>query len=114
MWIFVAKTAVAGLLIAFSSWLAGKRPELAGFIIALPLTTLLALAFAQVEHQDPENSVRFAQSVFTAIPISLLFFMPFLAATKLQWPFWGLYASGLALLVCGYFVHKWAMAHLFA
>ena len=113
MWIMAAKTLIAGLAIAFSSWLAGKRPELAGFIIALPLTTLLALAFAQVEHQDPENSVRFAKSIFTAIPISLLFFLPFLAATKLQWPFWGLYAGGLAMLAVGYFVHKWIMAHIF-
>ena len=88
MWIMAAKALIAGVVVAFSSWLAGKKPELAGFIIALPLTTLLALAFTQIEHQTPENSVRFAQSIFVAIPLSLLFFIPFLAATKLQWPFW--------------------------
>ena len=112
MWIMAAKALIAGIIVAFSSWLAGKKPELAGFIIALPLTTLLALAFTQIEHQTPESSVRFAQSIFVAIPLSLLFFIPFLAATKLQWPFWGLYSSGLALLICGYFIHKWFMNHV--
>lgn len=114
MWIMAAKTVVAGLLIAFSSWLAGKKPELAGFIVALPLTTLLALAFAQIEYQNPENSVKFAQSIFIAVPLSLLFFVPFLAATKLNWPFWGLYAGGLVLLGAGYFVHQWIVERLFS
>ena len=114
MWMMTAKAVVAGLLIAFSSWLAGKKPELAGFIVALPLTTLLALAFAQIEYQNPENSVKFARSIFIAVPLSLLFFVPFLAATKLNWPFWGLYGAGIVLLSSAYFIHKWIVTHLFS
>lgn len=39
------KIGIATIVIGFASWLAGKKPELAGFIIALPIVSLLALAF---------------------------------------------------------------------
>jgi hypothetical protein len=42
-------------VIAFTSWLAGRRPGLAGFILALPISSLLALAFTQVQFQDSEK-----------------------------------------------------------
>lgn len=106
--IFAAKTLFAALIISFASWLAGKRPELAGFIIALPLSTLLALAFSFAEHRDPATSVLFAKSIFVAIPVTMLFFIPFLAAEKLNLSFPVIYLSGVAFLVAGYFIHRWA------
>lgn len=106
MYLTAAKLLISASVIAFASWLSGKRPELAGFIVALPLTTLLALAFSYAEHQDPANSVRFAKSILAAVPVSLLFFIPFLLADRLGIGFWGLYASGISLLAAGYFLHK--------
>ena len=100
------KTFVAALVIAFSSWLAGRKPVLAGFIVALPLTTLLVLPFSQLEWKDSANSVHFAKSIFVAVPVSLLFFLPFLFAEKLKLGFWWLYMMGVALLVLGYFIHQ--------
>ena len=105
------KIIFSATLIAFASWLSGKKPELAGFIIALPLVTLLVLPFSYLEYQDAEKSVRFAQSIFIAVPLSLLFFVPFLLATKLMWNFWALYGAGLILLVAGYGVHRFVMNH---
>src|SRR3990170_3220145 len=93
------KILVSACIIAFASWLSHKKPELAGFIIALPLSTLLVLLFSYAEYQDAAASVKFAKSIFTAIPMSLLFFVPFLAAEKIPVGFWGLYALGLAFLV---------------
>ena len=66
------KLGVSASMIAFASWLSGKKPELAGFIIALPLLTLLVLPFSYIEYQDPAASVRFAKSIFTAV-IPVLF-----------------------------------------
>lgn len=106
----VFKAALSGAVIAFASWLSGKRPELAGFIVALPLMTLLVLPFSMAEYRDPAASVRFAQSIFAAIPVSMLFFAPFLLASKLNWGFWGLYGAGLALLVAGFFLHRYIMS----
>lgn len=104
------KLFVSGGMIAFASWLSGKRPELAGFIIALPLMTLLVLPFSMAKYKDPAASVRFAQSICAAVPLSMLFFVPFLLASKLQWGFWALYGSGIALLAAGFFAHKFLMA----
>ncbi|MGZ9109473.1 MAG: hypothetical protein ACXW4B_11720 [Micavibrio sp.] len=106
MFLIAAKLAISASIIAFASWLSGKRPELAGFIIALPLVTLLVLPFSYLEYQDPEASVRFAKSIFIAVPLSLFFFVPFLLADRLQLGFWALYGLGLALLVAAYFAHQ--------
>ena len=107
------KILFSACLIAFSSWLAGKRPELAGFIIALPLMTLLVLPFNFAEYQDPQNTVTFAKSILVAVPLSLTFFIPFLMAEKIMaiapegFGFWSVYGAGLACLTAAYFAHQW-------
>ncbi len=104
------KILISSCVIAFTSWLAGKRPDLAGFIIALPVATMLVLPFSYIEHNDPQASVQFAKSIFVAVPLSLFFFVPFLFADRLSLPFWGLYCSGAGCLVIAYFVHRWIMS----
>ncbi len=107
MWLAIGKTIVAAVLISFVSWLSGKKTGLAGFLTALPLTTLLALAFSHMEWGDSKQSVEYAKSVFVAIPVSLLFFVPFLLAQKLELNFWTCYGSGVVLLGLGYFAHTY-------
>lgn len=107
MLFFAFKIGVSAIIIAFAAWLSGKRPETAGFITALPLVTLLVLPFAHAEHSDAENSIKFARSIFIAIPVSMTFFIPFLFAHKMPFGFWGLYSSGIVLLICGFFAHKY-------
>ena len=112
MWLAIGKTIIAAILISFVSWLSGKKTGLAGFLTALPLTTLLALAFSHLEWGDSKQSVEYAKSVFVAIPVSLLFFIPFLMAQKFNLSFWGCYSSGIALLGVGYYIHTYAMKFL--
>lgn len=107
MWLAISKTIVAAVLISFVSWLSGKKTGLAGFITALPLTTLLALAFSHMQWGDSEQSVEYAKSVFIAIPVSLLFFVPFLLAQKFSLNFWSCYSIGIFLLGAGYFLHSY-------
>ena len=103
----IGKIGISALLISFVSWLSGKKTGLAGFLTALPLTTLLALAFSQMEWGDSKQSVEYAKSVFVAIPVSLLFFVPFLLAEKLNLDFWMCYGAGIFLLGLGYFIHQY-------
>jgi uncharacterized membrane protein YczE len=107
MWPAIGKIIVAAILISFVSWLSGKKTSLAGFLTALPLTTLLALAFSHMEWGDSNQSVAYAKSVFVAIPVSLLFFVPFLLAQKFNLSFWICYSSGITLLGSGYFIHRY-------
>lgn len=102
----IVKLFVAAGVISFSAWLAGKKPALAGFIIALPLSSLIALVFTQVEFQDPTKSVQFAKSIFVSVPLSLMFFLPFLFADWLKFSFWQLYLCGVGCLTLGYGIHR--------
>lgn len=103
---FVFKLIISSVLISFVSWLSSKKTTLAGFLTALPLTTLIALAFSHIEFNDSKQSVLYAKSVFVAVPVSLLFFVPFLLAERFQMNFWTCYILGLVLLFVGYFLHK--------
>lgn len=106
MWLAIGKTILAAVLISFVSWLSGKKTGLAGFLTALPLTTLLALAFSQLQWGNTQQSIEYAKSVFWAIPISILFFIPFLLAQKFNLGFWTCYSSGVVLLGLGYLIHS--------
>ena len=66
----VAKFLFTASVNVFSSWLSQKRPKLAGFIIALPLASLLALTLAHLKHGDAQKSIAFGQSILLAIPVT--------------------------------------------
>jgi hypothetical protein len=100
------KIAVAVSIILGTSWLAGKLPELAGFLTALPLVSILALAFSYTDHQNLALSARYARSIIIAVPVSWLFFLPFFFAERLHLSFWQTWGLGLLLLAGGYFLHQ--------
>ena len=110
--LFFIKILVAALIIAFSSWLAGQYPKLAGFILALPVASLLAIVFSYVEYNDPEKSVTFAKSILIGVPASYFFFLPFFFAKSLNMNFWLIYILGIVLLVVAFFIHKYIVSFI--
>lgn len=105
--LFISKVILASLIIAFSSWLSGQQPKLAGFIIALPIASLIAIAYSYYEHSSLEQTTSYAKSILIAVPISYLFFLPFFFSKQLGMNFWFMYLIGIALLILGYFIHKY-------
>ena len=112
MLVMVFKVSIAVFVIMFASWLAGKKPELAGFITALPLVSIIAIAFAYTQHADINNTAQYARSIIFAVPISWLFFVPFFFTEKLDLGFWVSWVFGLVLLALGYFLHQWILKQL--
>ncbi len=106
------KLIIISCVIAFSSWLAGKKPELAGFIIAMPISSMIALAISYFNYKDSSTSITFAKSILIAVPVSWLFFIPFFLAERFGFGFWIAYIIGLLLLAVGYFIHKSLMGVL--
>ncbi len=104
--LFAINVLVSAGVISFASWLSGRFPTTAGFIIALPLATMLVLPMSYMQHANAETSVTLARSIFIAIPVSLMFFLPFLFAGKLGLSFWQAYGIGCAALPVGYLVHS--------
>lgn len=112
MALFLFKTLVAALVVSLCSWLAGKRPVLAGFIVALPLTSLMVLPFSLAEHGDPARTSEMARSIFVGVPVTMLFFLPFLVNHRTGMSFGWCYITGLLLLTGGFFLHNWVVRSL--
>lgn len=104
--IFTLNVIISAAVIAFTSWLSGRRPELAGFIIAMPVATLIALVLSWFEHRDAQTTITFARSILLAVPVSYLFFVPFFLSDRLNLGFWECYLAGITLLGVGYFIHR--------
>jgi hypothetical protein len=102
--LIVLNTLVSAIIIGVAAWLSRRYPVAAGFLIALPLATMLALPLAYLQHRDAGSAFQMARSILAALPITLLFFVPFLMRERFS--FWGAYALGCALLPVGYFVHR--------
>ena len=106
------KAAFAGVLIALATLLAQKRPEFAGFVVALPLASIIALTISQIQTQNSENTIIFAKSILVGVPISYLFFVPFFLPHVTKFGFWITLLVGMALLIIGYFIHEFVLQRL--
>ena len=102
---FLAKSFFSGVMIAFASWLAGRKPVLAGFIIALPLMSILSILFSYWQYRDMQKINEFAVSILAAVPLSLFFFVPFLLNRWLKMNFIFTYLSALLLVAVAYWIH---------
>ena len=102
---FLAKVLISSVLIAFASWLSRRQSVLAGFIIALPLVSMLSILFSYWEYRDMEKINQFAASIFMAVPLSLVFFVPFLLNKWVKMSFALTYLSAIGCLAAAYFIH---------
>ena len=84
---------------------------MAGFIIALPMASLIAIAFVYFEHNSVEKTILYAKSILIAVPVSYLFFLPFfkfrLPPRQLYLPLVGFAAS---MGVCTYAFMYYALS----
>ena len=103
---FLANTLLSAVVISFAAWLSGRFPVIAGFIVAMPLASMLVLPLAYLQHGNAANTFLLARSILVALPISLTFFVPFLLADRLTLSFWQAYALGCALLPLGFIAYR--------
>ena len=111
---FAIHVLVSAAVISFAAWLSGRFPVTAGFVVALPLATMLVLPLSYHQHADPQAAVSLARSIFVAIPVSLGFFVPFLLAGRFGLGFWQAYSLGCLALVVGFALHRIVVRALFA
>ena len=100
-WI-IFKTLFSGAIISFASWLSGRKPILAGFIIALPMMSMLSILFSYLQYRDMEKINQFATSIIVSVPLSLTFFIPFVLNRWLKWGFAPIYILALGCLAAAY------------
>ncbi|HMK13516.1 MAG TPA: DUF3147 family protein [Burkholderiales bacterium] len=94
-----------GLLLAAAE-IAKRSTFLGAFVIALPLTSMLAMLWLYWDTRDAERVAAFARDIFFLVPPSLLFFLPFLLQPKSHWPFWLNFGVGVALMAGGMLAYR--------
>ncbi len=96
--LFLVKLVVSALVIALASEIAKRDSFWGALLVALPLTSILAISWLYAETRDNLLVTRFARDIFLLVPGSLLFFLPFLLETKTRLGFLPNLVAGLVLL----------------
>ena len=99
--LFFAKVLVAAVIIGVAAEVAKRNPFWGAVIIALPLTSILAMSWLYADTRDNALLTQFARDVFVVVPVSLVFFVPFLLEAKTRLGFIANMGLGLALLAVG-------------
>ena len=106
--LFIAKVLVSALAIAAATEIARKDVFWGAVLIALPLASILAMSWLYVETRDDALVARFARDVLALLPVTLLFFAPFLLEPRTRLGFVPNLLIGIALLGVG----VWGMRRL--
>ncbi len=101
----VIKTLVTAALVVAISEIAKRSSLMGGLIASIPLTSLLALMWLQIETGDTERTAVLSTSIFWLIPPSLIFLaaLPFLLRTGI--PPWAGFAIAVLFTGMGYWVY---------
>ena len=108
--LFLVKVLVSALVIALASEVAKRDSFWGALLVAMPLTSILAISWLYAETRDNALVTRFARDIFLLVPGSLLFFLPFLLEAKTRLGFFPNLIAGLVLLVLAI----WGMRRILA
>jgi hypothetical protein len=107
MLIYLLKLGLSLAIILASAEIAKRSPTLGAFIVALPLVSVLSMTWLWWDTRDSAKVSAYARDIFYLVPVSLLFFLPFLLEPRSHWPYWvnfglGLLTMGLAFIAVGF------------
>jgi hypothetical protein len=105
----VINVVLSALVIGVAAWLSGRFPRAAGFLVSLPLATMLVLPMAHLQHKDTERTVEFAKSILIAVPVVMLFLLPFILAVRFGLSFWLSYVLACLWLIPAFFLHRYRL-----
>lgn len=106
--LFIVKVVVSALVIAVASEVGKRNSFFGALLVALPLTSILALSWLYAETRDNVVVTRLARDIFLLVPGSLVFFLPFLLEPKTGLGFFPNLTAGVVLLA----VAMWIMRRL--
>ena len=89
------------MIIGIAAEVAKRNPFWGAILIALPLTSILAMSWLYADTRDNALLTQFARDIFVVVPVSLVFFVPFLLEAKTRLGFIANMCVGLALLAVG-------------
>ncbi len=101
MLLFLIKLGLTTGIILASSEIAKRFPTLGAFVVTLPLVSMLSMTWLYWDTKDATKASDYARDIFYLVPLSLLFFVPFVFEQRTHWPYWlnflmGFLSMGLA------------------
>ena len=108
----IVKAAISGVLIALASEIARRHPGWGGLLVALPLTSILAMLWLWRDTGDPERIAGMSMGAFWFVLPSLPMFavLPILLRSGIG--FWAALAIAIAGTVALYALMFWAAPRL--
>lgn len=105
MYYLIFKVVLTAVLVVAVSEVGKRSLLLGGLLASIPLTSLLALAWLQVETGNRERVAELSTSIFWLIPPSLIFLaaLPLLLRTEL--PAWAAFALSVLATGAGYWIY---------
>jgi hypothetical protein len=95
---YLVKILLSAVLIATAAEVAKRDVALGALIIALPLLSMLTMGWLWWDTHDEGKIAGFAREILLLVPVSLVFFLPFVFAPRTQFGFYANFLLGLALL----------------
>jgi hypothetical protein len=99
---YIIKVLVSAVVIVAATELAKRSTWAGAALVALPLTTLLAMYWLYHDTGDVRQVATLARGVFWLVLPSLALFLAFPWAIERGWGFWRAMALGAAATVAGY------------
>ena len=93
----LVRTILAAAILVAASECGRRSPRLGGFILSLPLVSMLAMLMSWFRDHDILALSRFARETLVFVACGLPFFMPLAFAPQLGLGFWAAMAAGMAL-----------------
>ncbi|MCX7096877.1 MAG: DUF3147 family protein [Methylococcales bacterium] len=101
MFYYALKVVISALIIVMISEMAKRSSGVAALIAALPLTSVLAMVWMNVEGVGPEKIAELSSQIFWLVLPSLLLFLILPVLLKQGWGFWlSLGLSAASTITC--------------
>lgn len=93
----LVRAIIAAAVIVAATEFGRRSPRLGGFILSLPLVSMLAMLMSWFRDHDITAISRFARETLVFVVCGLPFFVPLAFAQQLGLGFWGAMATGTVL-----------------
>lgn len=109
---YLVKLLATALVVVLASEVAKRSTWWGALIVALPMTSLLAMFWLYRDTGDATQVAKLARDIFWLVLPSLALFLVLPWAIERGWGFWRGMALGCAATVLGYGALAWAMKRL--
>lgn len=103
MILYLIKLGISLAVILASAETAKRSPTLGAIIVALPMVSMLSMTWLYWDTQNTAKASEYAREIFFLVPVSLIFFVPFLFEPHTHWPYWLNFGIGFISLAMVFF-----------